>query len=589
MAAPSKKKCRQYSTEYLSYGFIPAPQNETRPMCLICMDVLSNDSMKPCKLKIHLEKKHKGKKDKSVEYFKKLRDDFQARKTVSQVFNNKVSKMSDGFLASYEISKIIAKAGKPHNIGETVILPAVSAIISSVMKQNASEITNSIPLSNSSVSRRIDEMAEDVEKQLIAHLQVKQFALQLDESTLRDNEAILLAYVRFYNEGPKEEMLFARSLMTDTKGETIFNEVSTYFQENNIPLKNIIACATDGAPSMTGRYKGFIAHLKNAVPEVFCIHCVIHRQHLVAKKMSARLHDALSVVIQIVNHIKSNSLRDRLFHEFCKQNGEEFERLVLHTEVRWLSKGNCLKRFIALWDAIVSFLADTQLGAKLLANKCDVFYLSDIFEKLNSLNKQLQGKDSDLISSKSAIAAFLRKLQLYKNNIRRRAFEQFPCLASVSSDLQDEDLELYGEYLENMHEDMQARFSDLLRMDIPTWVSIPFEVNVSEIDISLQEPLIELQSDEIMRAKYQDGKYNIWKTNDVATKYPLLWDKAQLYVIAFPTSYLVESGFSRVSQLLSKARNRLDIVKRGDLRLSLTSMEPDIKKLVEQHQPQGSH
>ncbi|XP_076348273.1 SCAN domain-containing protein 3-like [Tachypleus tridentatus] len=414
--------------------------------------------MKPCKLKIHLEKKHTGEKDKPVEYFKKFRDDFQARKTVSQLFNNKVCKMSDGLLASYEISKIIAKAGKPHNVGETVILPAVSVIISSVMKQNASEITNSIPLSNSSVSRRIDEMAEDVEKQLIAHLQVKQFALQLDESTLRDNEAILLAYVRFNNdERPKEEMLFARSLVTDTKGETIFNEVVTYFQENNIPLKNIIACATDGAPSITGRYKGFIAHLKK------------------------------------------------------------------------------------------------------------------------------------LSRNKSAIAAFLRKLQLYKNNIRRRAFEQFPCLASVSSDLQDEDLALYGEYMENMHKDMQTRFSDLLMMVIPTWVSIPFEVNVADIDISLQEPLIELQSDEIMRAKFKDGKYNVWKTNDVATKYPLLWDKAQLYVIAFPTSYLVESGFSRISQLLSKARNRLDIVKRGDLRLSLTSMEPDIKKLAEQHQPQGSH
>ena len=161
---------------------------------------------------------------------------------------------NDGFLASYEISKIIVKAGKPHNIGETVILPAVSAIIPSVMRQNAIEITNSIPLSNSSVSRRIDEMVEDVEKQLIAHLHVKQFALQIGESSLRDNEALLLAYVRFNNEGPKEEMLFARSLMTDKKGETIFNEVATYFKENNIPLKNIIACATDGAPSMTGRY-----------------------------------------------------------------------------------------------------------------------------------------------------------------------------------------------------------------------------------------------------------------------------------------------------------------------------------------------
>ena len=79
IAAPSKK-CRQYSTEYLSYGFIPAPQNETKPMCLICMDVLSNDSMKLSKLKIHQEKKHIGKKDKPVEYFKKLRDDFQKEK-----------------------------------------------------------------------------------------------------------------------------------------------------------------------------------------------------------------------------------------------------------------------------------------------------------------------------------------------------------------------------------------------------------------------------------------------------------------------------------------------------------------------------
>ena len=133
------------------------------------------------------------------------------------------------------------------------------------------------------------------------------------------------------------------------------------------------------------------------------------------------------------------------------------------------------------------------------------------------------------------------------------------------------------------------RFSDLLGMDIPIWVSIPFKVNVAEIELSLQEPLIKLQSDEIMRAKFKDGKYNIWKTNDVATMYPFLWDKAQFYVIAFPTSYLVEAGFSHFSQILSKARNRLDIVKRCDLRLPLTSIEPNIKKLVEKLQPQGSH
>ena len=57
-------------------------------------------------------------------------------------------------------------------------------------------------------------------------------------------------------------MFFARSLMTDTKGETICNGVVTYFKENNIPLRHIITCANDGVPSMTVRYYGFIAHLK---------------------------------------------------------------------------------------------------------------------------------------------------------------------------------------------------------------------------------------------------------------------------------------------------------------------------------------
>ena len=97
---------------------------------------------------------------------------------------------------------------------------------------------------------------------------------------------------------------------------------------------------------------------------------------------------------------------------------------------------------------------------------------------------------------------------------------------------------------------MQTRFCDLINMDIPTWASSPFEVDDADIDISLQEPLIELQSDEILRAKFNNGKYNTWKTNYIATKYQFLGNRAQLDVIAFPSSYLVESGFSRVSHLL---------------------------------------
>ena len=120
--------------------------------------------MKPCKQKKYIEMRHNTKKYKPVEYFKKLCDDHEAKKTVLEVANNKMSKISDGS------GKKITKAGKPHNIGETVILPAVSIIISSVMKQSASKISKSIQMSNSYVSRRFDVLAEDVEKQLVANL-----------------------------------------------------------------------------------------------------------------------------------------------------------------------------------------------------------------------------------------------------------------------------------------------------------------------------------------------------------------------------------------------------------------------------------
>ena len=64
---------------------------------------------------------------------------------------------------------------------------------------------------------------------------------------------------------------------------------------------------------------------------------------------------------------------------------------------------------------------------------------------------------------------------------------------------------------------------------------------------------------------------------DTVNKFPNLWQVAKLLVLALPTSYLVERGFSAVVQLLTKQRNRLDISQSGELRLLLTDMKPDLK------------
>jgi hypothetical protein len=82
---------------------------------------------------------------------------------------------------------------------------------------------------------------------------------------------------------------------------------------------------------MTGRYHGCVAYLKKAVPNVFTIHCVIHRQHLVAKNLSDQLHKSLNTAITAVNKIKTQALNDQLFRKFCIEKDEDFERLLLHT------------------------------------------------------------------------------------------------------------------------------------------------------------------------------------------------------------------------------------------------------------------
>ena len=121
------------------------------------------------------------------------------------------------------------------------------------------------------------------------------------------------------------------------------------------PSPRCLACATDGALSMMGRYRGFNAFLKSENPNVIICRCVIHRQHLVAKNINGRLNQSLRTVIKAVNKTKTRALNTCLFKQLFNENDEAFERFLLHTEVQWLSKRNCLARFNLLCDTVVNF------------------------------------------------------------------------------------------------------------------------------------------------------------------------------------------------------------------------------------------
>ena len=213
--------------------------------------------------------------------------------------------------------------------------------------------------------------------------------------------------------------------------------------------------------------------------------------------------------------------------------------------------------------------------------KNDIAYPSDIFVKFNTLNLSLQGNEVNLSQVESALSGFKNKLALNQQNSARREFFQFSSLPQLdTSNNGNVDVETYVQQakIQEMHEDMQVQFQDVFQLEIPNRVIHPL-IKISEQGIFAEE-LITLQNDFELKPKFSVSLQSFWPQSGIRVKYPYMWDQVKIIFIAFSSLYLVEHAFSAVTVLLNHRRNRLDIVRQGDLQLLMTKIEPDIKKLT---------
>lgn len=217
--------------------------------------------------------------------------------------------------------------------------------------KNKAEILSSIKalqLSRSTVTQRCEVMAEDLTQQMWKDIgDCECFSPQLDESMDVGDTSQMCIFIRmvFSDITAKEELLTVLPMKEHTRGEDIFQSFKNFIEKIQLPVYKLVSITTDGAPAMVGRVNGFIAKCKqdDAFPDFLNYHCIIHQQALCAKMLNMK--EIMDVATKIACSIQARSLQRRLFCAHLEKADCDHSELLLHTDVRWLSRGKFLQRF----------------------------------------------------------------------------------------------------------------------------------------------------------------------------------------------------------------------------------------------------
>ena len=380
-------------------------------------------------------------------------------------------------------------------------------------------------------------------------------------------------------------MLLCESLQANTSGEEIFKCVNNYFEKHDIPWTKCVDICIDGATAMVRKLTGVVTRIKGVSPNCTSSHCVLHREALATKKLSVPLKTVLDETVKIVNYIKSQPLQTRLFSILCDEMCSQYTSLLLHTDVRWLSRGKVLTRVFELRNELVVFLLDKkftlsdQLTDLLWLQR--LAYLADIFSKLNEINLSLQGRDVTVFAAKDKMLAALRKVSFWISCMEKGEVICFPTLSEflneTECELDDSIREDISDYLHELVDNFVKYFPATTEEN--QWIQNPFNISTRPVSLSVPEyeNLIELTSDGYMKAKLADlSLINFW--NDISDdQHSVLKKHAQRILMPFVTTYLCETAFSHYIMVKTKYRNRLDA--RPNKRVKLSSIVPDLKMM----------
>ncbi|CAM1324002.1 Uncharacterised protein r2_g3265 [Pycnogonum litorale] len=311
-------------------------------------------------------------------------------------------------------------------------------------------------------------------------------------------------------------------MSSTTTGQDISEQVLKLMEKFQLDPFKLCGLTTDGAPSMTGRIKGFANKFFNTIGSqgVVVNHCIIHQENLCTKVLG--FTDVMKDVVQCVNYIRVRGLNHRQFNAFLKELDSDYPD-VYFSVVRWLSRATTLKRFWNLRKEIESFMINKQQDVAYFSDDDwlnDIAFLTDITKHLSDLNIKLQGKSQLVSKMFEHICSFEKKLQLFQTQLSRTALTHFPSLAVRKAEMPDLDCSKYAESVCKLCAEFTSRFADFRKCETEFKLfSQPFDMAPEDSPDCYQMELIDLQSDMDLRRAYDSNDGNflqklcMWKAS----------------------------------------------------------------------------
>ena len=228
-----------------------------------------------------------------------------------------------------------------------------------------------------------------MEEQLVATAKdFESFSIALDESTDVPDTAQRPVFIRGVDcsLNMTKEFLELIPLKGTTTGRDIFQALEKCIDKYGLPWDRLVCLATDGAPPMRSTRIVVLGYVENKLNSLgtekvnfVSVQCILHQEALCSKSLQMR--KVMDVVVKTVNFIRSRGLTHRQFKSFLADMDSEYGELLYHTEIRWLSRGNVLKRFFAFRNEIASFLEMKNNAVPFLADatfQCNLAFPADI-------------------------------------------------------------------------------------------------------------------------------------------------------------------------------------------------------------------